>query len=298
MLPDDVFSVILPYIDNPYAFSISCRYFNDLFRKYVQPTNVDVSYAIIKRKPISSIIYCINKLKTIEQYVFNDAIEYGLYDVVKLILKKHDFVPRSQSLNVAAYYGHYKTLRLLIKYVKNDVDDILTTAIHSGHYRIVKLLLPYVQTSLNFDLRWLLKSQNYFIMFKILLPYYDFTVDIKPLIYAIESNNDKTVRIVLSYIKGMDLSSFITNAILTNNPKIFNMIASRSKEVNIKAGVLLSVHSGNYNILHHLLKRGYDLTFNNNEVLRLASRVGNRKILRLLLRDPNIVYKQLVQNQS
>src|SRR5690606_30356794 len=163
-------------------------------------------------------------------------------------------------------------------------------------YRIVKLLLPYVQTSLKFDLRWLLKTQNYFIMFKILLPYYDFTVDIKPLIYAIESNNDKTVRIVLSYIKGMDLSSFITNAILTNNPKIFNMIASRSKEVNIKAGVLLSVHSGNYNILHHLLKRGYDLTFNNNEVLRLASRVGNRKILRLLLRDPNIVYKQLVQN--
>lgn len=296
MLPDDVFSVILPYIDNPYAFSISCRHFNNLFRKYVQPTNVDVGYAIIERKPISSIIYCINKLKTIDQYVFNDAIEYGLYDVVKLILKKHDYIPRLQSLNVAAYYGHYKTLRLLIKYFKDDVDDILTTAIHSGHYRIVKLLLPYVQTSLKFDLRWLLKTQNYFIMFKILLPYYDFTVDIKPLIYAIESNNDKTVRIVLSYIKGMDLSSFITNAILTNNPKIFNMIASRSKEVNIKAGVLLSVHSGNYNILHHLLKRGYDLTFNNNEVLRLASRVGNRKILRLLLRDPNIVYKQLVQN--
>jgi len=152
-LPDDVFSIIIPFIEKKYNFSISCNRFNNLFKILVTPSDKQIVTTFKKPlsdKTLTSIIrYEKANLAVDYNLPIIFAAKYGRYEIVKMLLcdKRVDSSDLINAVSIACKYGHYKIVQLLLSDQRFDytkyIIDFVILAQKRGNFDIVKLLLNY-----------------------------------------------------------------------------------------------------------------------------------------------------------
>lgn len=147
-LPDEIFSIILPFLNNQYNFSISCKRFNKLVRQYIIPSDIQVynTFNLCWCLPNITIKYIINHKKSNLAIYDNIPIKYaiihGKYQIVKMLLADERINPINNNLiYLATIHKQYNILKLLLKDKRIDpCENNMIAFYHALAKENVKLL--------------------------------------------------------------------------------------------------------------------------------------------------------------
>lgn len=124
-LPDEIFSIIIPFIDRPYNFSITCKRFDALFVEYYCPSERQVVAAFMRGVPEPTLLQLIKKKKGSFSYL-NLAIKHGYVGITKRFIKKNTY-PTNVFIRTAIKYtkasARAEIVRLLLTDPNTIVDD-------------------------------------------------------------------------------------------------------------------------------------------------------------------------------
>lgn len=149
MLPDEIFINIFSFIKYKYAFSVTCKKFNELFRKLVVPSPEEVARAFIKCMPDRTLLHLIEnphcKLDFGRNMPLAYACFYGREQIVARLLKDERVNPvddDNKALNVAIAVKHLNIIKMFLDDPRIVVTPgLLHNVINTKHPDIIKLFL-------------------------------------------------------------------------------------------------------------------------------------------------------------
>lgn len=233
----------------------------------------------------------------LEQYDYRkdtplySACESGKYKTVKILFdagasKKKYFIDWHNSpFTIACNRKQFKTVKLLIKekyeIIQKDIDNAILKASYDGWSKMVKLLLS-IGANVNYQERF---------------------HNITPLIYAVESECEETVKILLE--ANADPEHFNTQrensimiAIRHNNLKILKILLNTIADINFHNYIIYAIlKKSTLEIVRELILRGADvnnpnINDDNNTALIYAAKDNNLKLVKLLIQSKaNIKHK-------
>ena len=309
-LPDDAFSIIVQFLPSHYAFSLTCKRFNDLMRKYVVPTDSQVIRVFQNNYPKRTMLRLIEdkrvNLGTHDSIVLNLAILIGDCDIVARLLKDDRIDPTADNnapLLLACAYGDEQIVSILLKdkRINPNSRDCLIDAIWSGNYNVVKLLMndsridPSINDNLPIRKATILGNKQ---IVSLLLS--DSRVDPsacdnEALIHAIENNYVEIVGYLLKHPR-IDPSKNRNKAVrVAAKHGAFESLVLLLKDSRVNAAdknntaIIKASENNHYEIVSLLMKmKGVDPSAQNNLALRRACVYGNYNVIRILIKDPRI----------
>lgn len=294
-VPDDIFSLILPYVSNKQTFALVCKDFNRLFKKYVQPTKEQVKLAFEKGVSQAACEYLFEHEKEkIDRFALDMSAKHGYYRLVDKLL--FEYPPTNETIENAIVGGHEKIVELLLSDMRVEPkQEWMDIAIKHGHAQVVDCLI--VDGRFKIHDKYFNDAVSYGHASIVRLFIKDgYAYPTTRHVYStIEKGNVDVLKELIDYVNPYDNEVYI-RAIEHNKIEIIKYLLSCSHIYLDNKILVEAVNYNNIDIVKLLLEDGrIDPSAHNSRALRAA--YNNYEIAKLLLSyekvDPSAKNNQL-----
>jgi len=123
-LPDDVLSVIIPFLKERYSFSCVNKQFNHAIKTFAAPSNMDIINAIRKGLPEQTIISMVEITKDDVKVIQDEVLAY-CRDIISLL--KTSRIDPARALVAAAFFGNVDAVKYISSLPNVEIDPNIMT---------------------------------------------------------------------------------------------------------------------------------------------------------------------------